>query len=483
MKQIIKSVITLLVLFSVQTIQAGDDFCFSCHRDLGDSPSQLFAQDVHYQNGLSCSSCHGGNKNSEDMETAMNKSAGFLGVPEGNKISEICASCHSDKDKMKSLGASVKTDQYENLVNSVHGKLSVSGKERILQCTTCHNAHGIRRVNDKLSPVYPVNVPSTCIKCHGNADYMKNYNSALPVDQLTKYRTSVHGELNKQGNPKAAECASCHGSHNILSSKDVRSSVYKLNIPETCSKCHSDKEYMKEFKIPVDQMAKYKRSAHGKAVFEKHDISAPVCNDCHGNHGAVPPGLSAVSNVCGSCHVINAQLFSESPHKVAFDKAKYPECETCHGNHEILSAKDKLLGIKEGAVCLKCHSETNNQTGYQVADKMSRSIDTLLALQKKANDLVFQAEQKGMEVEEAKYMLREIHQARLESRTVVHSFSEKKFNEVTEKGITAAGVVVNEAQDAIDEFYFRRYGLVAAILIISFLMVIIFLYLRKIERS
>lgn len=483
MKEIIKSLIAAIVLLSSPLLQADDDSCISCHKDLEDSPSQLFMQDVHYKAGLSCSSCHGGNRNSDDMEIAMSKSEGFIGVPKGDKISEICAVCHSDENKMNSLGVSIKTDQYKNLVNSVHGRLDISGKQRIVQCITCHNAHGIRKITDRRSPVNPVNVPQTCTKCHGSADYMKNYNSSLPVDQLTKYRTSVHGELNQKGNPKAAECASCHGSHNILSSKDVRSAVYKFNIPETCGKCHSDKEYMKEFGIPADQLEKYRKSAHGKAVFEKQDLSAPVCNDCHGNHGAVPPGLSAVSNVCGSCHALNAQLFSESPHKPAFDKAGYPECETCHGNHEILSAKDQLLGVQEGAVCLKCHSETKNTSGYQIASKMSSTIDTLLALQKKAGSLIFDAEQKGMEVEEAKFTLREVHQARLKSRTVIHSFSEKKFDEVMDKGINAAGVVINDAQEAIDEYYFRRYGLVAAIIIISFLMAVIYLYLRKLERN
>jgi len=483
MNPAIKYMVSFLVFFSVQQLRADEDFCISCHRDLDDKPSQLYMQDIHYKSGLSCASCHGGNKNTDDMDAAMSKSAGFLGVPSGDRISLVCAGCHSDKDKMRSFGSEIKTGQYENLKNSVHYRMAVNGKERIIQCTTCHNAHGIRKVKDISSPVYPVNIPFTCSKCHGSADYMKIYNSSLPVDQLTKYRTSVHGELNKKGNVKAAECVSCHGSHNILSSKDVRSMVYKLNIPGTCSSCHSDVEYMKEFKIPVDQLDKYKRSAHGIAIFEKQDLSAPVCNDCHGNHGAVPPGISSISNVCGSCHVLNAQLFSGSPHKAAFDREKFPECETCHGSHEILTARDQLLGIKKGAVCLKCHTQNKNREGYLAADHMSRYTDTLLLLQSKAGELIFQAEQKGMEVEEAKYMLREVHQARLEARTIVHSFNEDKFREVTGKGIKTAGYIIQDAQGAIDEFYFRRYGLAAAIVIISFLIVIIYLYLKRIEKS
>jgi predicted CXXCH cytochrome family protein len=312
---------------------------------------------------------------------------------------------------------------------------------------------------------------------------MQSYNPSLTVDQLTKYRTSVHGVLNSKGNIKVAECASCHGSHNIFASNDVRSKVYKLNIPATCSNCHSDKEYMMEFQIPTDQFEKYQKSVHGKAVFEKQDLSAPVCNDCHGNHGATPPGLESISKVCGTCHALNAELFSASPHKKAFDENKYPECETCHGNHEILIAKDQLLGISKGAICLKCHSEEKNPKGYFIAKEMKTLTDSLITSDSLAKNLIFQAEQKGMDVEETKFKLREIHQARLEARTIVHSFNKAKFEEVTSKGFKASDQTITEAKTAINEFYFRRYGLGVAVAVITFLIIILFLYIKKIEKK
>ena len=163
---------------------------------------------------------------------------------------------------------------------------------------------------------------------------------------------------------------------------------------------------MKTFNIPTDQFAKYQKSVHGKAVFEKQDLSAPVCNDCHGNHGATPPGIESISKVCGSCHALNAELFSASPHKKAFDEKKYPECETCHGNHEILIAKDQLLGVGKGAICLKCHSENENQKGYFIAKEMKKLTDSLIVSDSVANSMVFQAEQRGMDVEELKFKLK-----------------------------------------------------------------------------
>ncbi len=384
---------------------------------------------------------------------------------------------------MSKYNKSLTTDQFTSLKNSVHGKLSLNGTDRIVQCITCHNAHGIVSVKDPKSPVYPTNIPQTCNKCHGDAQYMRTYNPVIAVDQYQKYRTSEHGILNAKGDPNPAQCVSCHGSHNILSTKDVQSSVYPTNIPKTCANCHSNKEYMKQYGIPTDQYDKYVQSAHGKALFEKNDVSAPVCNSCHGNHGAVPPGLTSISKVCGTCHALNAELFSGSPHKKAFDLHNYPECETCHGHHEILPAQDKMLGVSTDAVCSKCHSSTENVNGYKTAYKMKNWLDSLEQQDKLANSLIFEAEQKGMEVGEAKFELRDIHQAQLQSRTVLHSFNEQKFKEVIDKGFSSSKDVIAQANGAIHEYYFRRVGLGISVLIISFLIVILFLYIRKIEKE
>ncbi len=460
-----------------------DDQCLTCHQGLDDSPSKLFMQDVHYKKGVSCADCHGGDRNSDDMDAAMNVKSGFTGVPKGDNISKTCASCHGNPEKMKKFGSTLPTNQWEFLQESVHGKLSTTGKEHIAQCTTCHNSHGIVSVKNPASPVYPLNVVKTCTKCHANAAFMQTYNPSMPVDQLDKYRTSVHGKKNNNGDPKPAQCASCHGSHDIRGVKDVKSSVYASNIPATCSKCHSNGQYMKDYKIPTDQYEKYSRSEHGKALLQKHDVGAPACNDCHGNHGATPPGVESVSKVCGTCHALNADLFSSSPHKKTFDDRKLPECETCHSNHEIVAATDKLLGVSSDAVCSRCHHENENVKGYVVAKTMKSLIDSLELMEQNAQILVNESEQRGMEISEAKFKLRDIRQARLESRTMVHSFNEQKFRGVIEKGKTSASFVQGEAQAAIDEYYFRRKGLGVATLVITIFTVSLYLYIRRLERK
>jgi hypothetical protein len=416
------------------------------------------------------------------MDAAMDKAAGFIGVPRGDAISERCARCHSNPERMKSLGSSLPTNQWELLQTSVHGKLAITGREHIAQCTTCHNAHGIVSVKNPASPVYPLNVVKTCASCHASASFMRTYNPSLPVDQLEKYRTSVHGMRNAKGDAKTAECASCHGSHDIRSAKDVKSKVYAANLPATCSTCHSNADYMKAYKIPTDQYEKFVKSVHGIALLQKKDVGAPSCNDCHGNHGATPPGVESISKVCGTCHALNADLFSASPHKQAFDALKLPECETCHGNHEIVAATNELLGTAPEAVCSRCHSPTDRPKGFAVAGTMRRLTDSLEASEAYARSLINDAEQKGMEVSEAKFKLRDARQARLEARTMVHAFNEEKFRETIGKGLTTAAFVTAEARAAIDEYYFRRIGLGISTLIITILVISLYAFIRRLER-
>jgi len=460
---------------------AGDQ-CLTCHEALDDAQSKLFKSDIHFRKGLSCADCHGGNRKSEDMEAAMSKKAGFIGVPKGDERSKLCADCHSQAQTMRKFDSDLPTDQWEDLQASVHGKLSTSGREHIVQCTTCHNAHGIVSVKSPASPVYPLNVVKICSNCHSNAALMRSYNPSLPIDQLDKYRASVHGIRNAKGDAKTAECASCHGSHDILPVSDVRSKVYATRLPETCAECHADPAYIRGYGIPSDQYQKFSKSVHGIALLQKGDLGAPSCNDCHGNHGAVPPGVESISKVCGICHALNASLFASSPHKVAFDRKKLPECETCHGHHDIAAATDDLVGVSSTSACAWCHKPDTPNRGRAVAITMRALTDSLNAFERKSQSLIEEAEQKGMEVGEAKFKLRSVRQARLESRTMVHSFNEEKFREVMSKGITTANVVSNEANAAIEEYYFRRKGMGISTFIMTILGISLYLTIRRIER-
>jgi hypothetical protein len=133
--------------------------------------------------------------------TAMDPDKGFKPAPARKEIAELCASCHSDAAYMKRFNPQPYIFSMAEFRTSVHCKKIAEGDEKVATCTNCHGVHGILPHTDPRSPVYPRNVPFTCAGCH-NAEYMKG--RTVPTDQLTLYRTSVHGHaLLEQGDLSA----------------------------------------------------------------------------------------------------------------------------------------------------------------------------------------------------------------------------------------------------------------------------------------
>jgi hypothetical protein len=114
---------------------------------------------------------------------------------------------------------------------------------------------------------------------------------------------------------------------------------------------------------------------------------------------------------------------------------------------------------------------------------MRQLVDSLDTEELRVNNLIDDAQQRGIEIGEAKFKLRDVRQSRLESRTMVHSFSEEKMKEVVDKGLLVTSDVAHEATLAIDDFYFRRWWLGVATLIISILAGSLYLTIRRIERD
>jgi len=486
MKNKIKNIlfaVLFLTFYSNLLIAQADDQCFKCHLDMDDAKASLYKTDIHHLKGISCSGCHGGDATSDDMDVAMSKEKGFIGVPSRSDRYQVCINCHADADKMKRLGSNIPTNQYEKLKASIHFQPSFDNQGPMADCITCHSVHDIKNVKDPLSKVYPTKIVELCGSCHSSAEFMKHYNPALPVDQVAKYKTSVHGNLNEKGNPDAAECASCHGSHEIQPVKDSRSLVYATNIPSVCSNCHSDTKLMAKYKIPTDQYKNYVQSVHGIALLEKGDLSSPSCNDCHGNHGAVPPGVESISKVCGTCHVLNMELFEQSPHKKAFDEHNYPECESCHGNHLVKPATDDMVGMQKPAVCVQCHSVDKNKKGFIVAGEMKILIDSLKNKDSVTTRILNDANQKGMDVSDATFSLKDVRQVLIQSRTTIHAFNLDKFKEQIGEGFTIINKAEITGQDAIDEFYFRRIGLGISTILVTLLVIGLYIKLKKVEKK
>lgn len=358
---------------------------------------------------------------------------------------------------------------------------------RGLSCVDCHHgdassddiAIAMDRRKGFIGKPKASEIPGLCGRCHSNAAFMKNFNPSLRVDQESEYSTSVHGKLLKSGEQKVATCISCHGEHGVRTVNDPQSKVYALNVAETCGACHAKADYMKNFSIPHDQYDKYKTSVHAKALYEKQDLSAPTCNDCHGNHGAAPPGLASVANVCGQCHSRQADLFQSNPHKTVFGLMQVGDCVQCHSNHGIQPPNDEMLGVGEKSACTQCHGL--GDSGYDAAKKMRERIDQIAASISRATEILDRAERAGMEVSKPRFDLNGAKDALTQSRVLVHTFSPAEIDKVIDSGVEVSNKSYEAGGAALNELSFRRKGLAGSLFFILLLAVLIYLKVREIE--
>lgn len=324
-------------------------------------------------------------------------------------------------------------------------------------------------------------LPQVCGHCHSDARFMQRYNPTLHVDQVSEYYTSVHGRRLKEFNDsQVATCTSCHPAHTIRPASDPESSVHPLRIAQTCGHCHTDPSDMQPYQIPTDQLQKYQRSVHWQTLSVQGDLSAPTCNDCHGNHGAAPPGVSWVGNVCGQCHAVQAELFGQSVHAKAFVQMGIPGCAACHDNHAILKTSDAMLGLGDSAVCTACHSA--QEAGGKSAVAMRGPLDTLQRAYDQAHDILRRAEHAGMQVSQAQFDLQGVQTALIKARAAVHAFTVATVQQEAEPGLNISAKAYARGVQALDELRFRRTGLSISVLIILAILVGLRFKIRQLER-
>jgi len=402
----------------------------------------------------------------------------FLASPRsiaGQAQSDSCTDCHL------AIGVEHLTKPAQQYKDDIHAAKGFG-------CVACHGGdssimglEGMDRKKGYIGKPTPAQIIEVCGRCHADANFMRRYNPSLRVDQVSEYYTSVHGRrLREQKDEKVANCASCHKAHSIRPTNDARSTVHPTRVAETCGGCHANKDYMASYKIPTDQVEKYKQSVHWKMMTAKGDLSAPTCNDCHGNHGAAPPGVSSVVNVCGQCHPVNTELFNKSPHSKIFTQMGIPGCASCHSNHAILETGDAMLGAGDKSACATCHPPTSS--GATLAAGMLASIDRLKKDYEKANTLLASAEHAGMEVSQPLFELNDAKTALIKARAAIHGFDQAILDKEVAPGLKVAEKAHSRAVRALEELQFRRKGLAISALIIFALVVALILKIRLMER-
>jgi formate dehydrogenase gamma subunit len=184
-------------------------------------PYRSYLESVHglaHISGLEsapiCTDCHGAHSllPSSDPNSMIYR----------QHVPETCGGCHGDVAL--------------TLERSVHGAAFAAGIEDAPVCTDCHGEHRIRSHEEPTSLVYPTAIAKTCGSCHEAERISTKFR--IPSDRIRTYQESYHGLAGRYGSVTVANCASCHGYHDILPSSDPASSVHKANLSHTCGKCH-----------------------------------------------------------------------------------------------------------------------------------------------------------------------------------------------------------------------------------------------------
>jgi cytochrome b subunit of formate dehydrogenase len=340
-----------LLLLSLVSAVAAEKFsnsdCLDCHLDPSTTrkvdgkveslvfPTNVFQHSVHAK--LNCVDCHNG---IQDLVHPSN-------LPPPN-----CGSCHPK--------------EAADYATSIHGVSHVLGASGAANCWDCHGSHGILPAKDPASPVYKLNLPQTCAKCHSNPGLTKEYEIKYP-QAAAQYQESIHGRaLVEMGLIVAPSCNDCHGVHNIKRDQDRGSPINHANIAKTCGKCH------------VKVEAVYNSSIHGQ-LLAKGDSRGPVCTDCHSAHQVEAPGGGnfklASDQRCGSCHEDRLEHYRETYHGKAVALGKpnvapdVAACYDCHGYHDVLPPSNPASHLSKAnilATCQKCHpGATQRFTEYK----------------------------------------------------------------------------------------------------------------------
>jgi hypothetical protein len=321
-----------------------DNDCLNCHENR-DLISQVDGRSLYVDHKIqqksihtntACSQCH--------SEVNISKVRPCESIK--NKVD--CSSCHAE------IG-----DEY---TKSTHGTLDANLDKNAPNCKECHGTHNVLGKHNPLSPIFAINIPTLCAKCHREGEQAAIRYTGTEKDIIQHYEQSIHGKgLIKSGLTVTATCTDCHTAHSELPHNNPESSIHPTRIASTCGNCH----------YGIQQS--FEKSVHSPFVTTT-DKTLPVCNNCHSAHTirrADTEGFKLeIMQQCGRCHEKIAETYFDTYHgKVSqLGYTKTAKCYNCHGAHNILpidNPESRLSHDNIVETCKTCHPGAHRQfAGY-----------------------------------------------------------------------------------------------------------------------
>ena len=320
-------------------------------------------------------------------------------------------------------------------------------------------------------------VLDVCSRCHSDPSFMRQY-GAIRTDQLSLYKTSVHGQaLFERNDTNVAVCSDCHTAHHILRVKDPKSSVFKKNVPQTCGHCHGDAALMGRYGLDYTIPAQYLDSVHGQRLMEQGDLGAPVCNDCHGNHGAVPPGVSSIEHVCGQCHLQTEKYYDQSKHAAAFAALGLGRCVVCHNQHSLPPPTADYLNPQATPGCVNCHPANSKE--YKTIAAMQDNIKQIDRMHNQAEALVEETEKTThLSMVEMTPQVEQLNTKMLNGRVLQHETNLPDMEANTQQAATQFKAIQEFTLKLINRSKFNK-GMVAVLAALLFAYGVFILLYKK----
>lgn len=241
--------------------------------------------------------------------------------------------------------------------------------------------------------------------------------SCHTVDTHPEWEGSVHARIQEDDDLAAADCAACHGIHDVASLEQLQEEAgpEQQRMNAQCVSCHLEQAYpvddphadstscagchaphaMQEvgspdaWTAPLNQAttcgACHEATAdsvvtdtHGAALLHQGrtellawppdpaDSIAPTCSDCHGAHPMPGPDQEGFQERmierCATCHTHSADTYYYTYHGKAtrLGSGVAASCAQCHTAHGVLPADSARSSIHADALigtCGECHEE------------------------------------------------------------------------------------------------------------------------------